>query len=53
MSVNAWMILWKIVLIGGMIIFGITALFVTYFGFLDIKKMFTVINEEHQNKENL
>ena len=47
-----WMSLWKVVLIGGLSAFFIVAVVVTIFGFLDIKKLFATLNEEHKNQEN-
>lgn len=45
---NAWMLLWKIVLIAGMILFASMAVWVTIWGAIDIKKMLKAINTEHR-----
>jgi len=45
---QAWMLLWKIVLIAGMILFGSMAVWVTIWGALDIKKMLRSIQREHE-----
>jgi hypothetical protein len=44
----AWMLLWKIVLIAGMILFGCMAVWVTIWGAFDIKEMLHSLNEEHE-----
>ncbi len=45
---NAWMLLWKIVLIAGMVLFACMAVWVTIWGAFDIKKMLQAINAEHE-----
>ena len=45
---QAWMLLWKIVLIVGMILFGLMAVWVTIWGAFDIKKMLQLLNTEHE-----
>ena len=45
---QAWMLLWKIVLIAGMILFGVMAVWVTIWGAFDIKKMLQSIQREHE-----
>jgi hypothetical protein len=45
---QAWMLLWKIVLIAGMVLFGIMAVWVTIWGAFDIKKMLQSLNAEHE-----
>ena len=45
---QAWMLLWKIVLIAGMVMFGIMAIWVTIWGAFDIKKLLQSINTEHE-----
>ena len=45
---QAWMLLWKIVLIFGMILFGLMAIWVTIWGAFDIKKLLRSINAEHE-----
>ncbi len=45
---QAWMTLWKIVLIAGMALFGLMAIWVTVCGASDIKKMLQSLNDEHE-----
>ena len=45
---QAWMLLWKIVLIVAIILFGIMAIWVTIWGAFDIKKMLQSIRREHE-----
>ena len=45
---NAWMLLWKIVLIAGIVLFGVMSVWVTIWGAIDIKKMLQSLNEEHE-----
>ena len=45
---EAWMLLWKIVLIAGMILFGCMAVWVTIWGAIDVKKMLESIKSEHE-----
>ncbi|MCF7956573.1 MAG: hypothetical protein K9M75_12285 [Phycisphaerae bacterium] len=42
------MLLWKIVLIAGIILFACMAVWVTIWGAFDIKKMLQAINSEHE-----
>ena len=49
---QAWMLLWKIVLIAGMILFGVMAVWVTIWGAFDIKKMLQSIQSEHETGSN-
>ena len=46
-----WIILWKTVLIGGLILFGGMAVWVTVGGFFDIKRLFRRLSESHQQPE--
>jgi hypothetical protein len=46
-----WVILWKIVLIGALILFGGMAVWVSIGGFFDIKRLFRRITESHQQQE--
>jgi len=39
MSIDAWMTLWKIVLIGGIGVFALLAIAVTIGGFFDVVKL--------------
>ncbi len=43
-----WIILWKAVLIVGMVLFGLMAVWVTIWGAKDIKKMLAALNTEHE-----
>lgn len=45
---DKWMILWKVVLIAGMGLFGLMAVWVTIWGAKDIKKMLAALNTEHE-----
>lgn len=45
---QGWMLLWKIVLIAGMSLFGLMAVWVTIWGAMDIKKMLQSLNIEHE-----
>jgi len=45
---QVWMLLWKIVLIAGIILFGLMAIWVTICGAFDIKKLLRSINTEHE-----
>ena len=49
---NGWMLLWKIVLIAGIALFGALAIWVTIWGAFDIKKMLEAINTEHHTGAN-
>ena len=46
-----WIVLWKIVLIGGLILFGSMAVWVSIGGFFDIKRLFARIAESHRQEE--
>lgn len=52
LSLDFWIILWKIVLIGGLILFGSMAVWVTIAGFYDIKRLFKRIAESHKEEES-
>ena len=45
---QAWMLLWKIVLIAGITLFGCMAVWVTIWGAFDIKKLLQSLNTEHE-----
>jgi len=45
---QGWMLLWKIILIAGVSLFGLMAVWVTIWGARDIKKMLKAINLEHE-----
>ncbi len=46
-----WIVLWKIVLIGGLILFGMMAVWVTIGGVFDIKRLFKRIAESHEHEQ--
>ena len=46
-----WVVLWKILLVGGLILFGAMAVWVTIGGFFDIKRLFKRITESHQQQQ--
>ncbi len=43
-----WITLWKIVLIGGMGLFALMAVWVTIGGFRDIKKLLRILRQNHE-----
>ena len=45
---QAWMLLWKIVLIAGILLFGIMAIWVTIWGAFDVRKLLQSLNTEHE-----
>lgn len=45
---NAWMMLWKFVLIGGVALFSGMAIWVSIGGYRDIKKLFKSVEESHK-----
>ena len=47
MSIEAWMILWKIVLIGGLALFAALAVLVSIGGFFDVAKLIRRLKEDH------
>jgi hypothetical protein len=46
-----WIFLWKIVLIGGLLLFGSMAVGVAVGGFFDIKRLLARIAESHRREE--
>ncbi len=48
MSVNAWMIVWKAVLVFAIGIFGLMAVWVTIAGLRDIRRLFTTLDDSHR-----
>ena len=48
MNVESWITLWKGTLIVGLSAFFVVAIVVTFFGALDIKKLFKTLDEEHE-----
>lgn len=47
MPLEYWILLWKIVLIGGVVLFTALAVVVTIGGALDIRRLFKTLREEH------
>jgi hypothetical protein len=45
-----WIVLWKTVLIGGLVLFGSMAVWVTIGGVFDIKRLFQRIAESHRQE---
>jgi len=48
---NFWILLWKVVLIAGVIMFSGMAVWVTIGGLFDIKRLFTRIEQSHKKEE--
>ena len=46
MSIEAWMTLWKIVLIGGIGLFALLAVVVTIGGFFDVLKLLAKLRQD-------
>ena len=51
LPLDFWIVLWKIVLIGALILFGSMAVWVTIGGVFDIKRLFQRIAESHQEEK--
>ena len=51
LSLQFWIILWKILLVGGLILFAGMAVWVTIGGFFDIKRLFKRIAESHEQEQ--
>ena len=47
MPLEFWILLWKVVLIGGVGLFAALAVVVTIGGALDIRRLFRTLREEH------
>jgi hypothetical protein len=47
-----WIVLWKIVLIGGVLLFGGMAVWVSIGGAFDIRRLFARIAESHKEGED-
>ena len=47
MTLQHWMLLWKIVLIGGISLFSILAVVVSIGGFFDIRRLFRKLHAQH------
>ena len=48
---NAWIILWKAVLLFSVGIFAVMAVWVTIAGLRDIKQLFVTINKSHEDEK--
>lgn len=46
-----WIMLWKIVLIGSLLLFGGMAVWVSIGGYFDIKRLFARIAESHKQQQ--
>lgn len=51
MSLASWMILWKFVLIAGVILFAALAVSVTIGGFVDIRHLFSNLRRQHAQQQ--
>ncbi len=51
MGMESWIILWKVILIGGISVFAVVAVVVSFFGFLDIKKLLKTLDAEHEQED--
>ena len=47
MSIEFWMFVWKVVLIGGVGLFALLAVVVTIGGAHDIRKLFRTLQQQH------
>jgi hypothetical protein len=47
MPLEFWILLWKVVLIGGIGLFAVLAVVVTIGGAMDIRRLFKTLREEH------
>ncbi len=50
LPLSFWILLWKIVLIGALVLFGSMAVWVTIGGFHDIKRLFAGMAKSHQQE---
>ena len=50
LPLSFWILLWKIVLIGALLLFASMAVWVTIGGFFDIKRLFAHIAESHEQE---
>jgi len=51
LPLDFWIVLWKIVLIVAVVLFGLLAVVVTIGGAYDIKRLFARIAESHRQEE--
>jgi hypothetical protein len=52
MSIDAWMTLWKVVLIGGIGLFAILAVVVSIGGFFDVIKLLASLRENAEDSDS-
>lgn len=45
-----WILLWKVVLIGGLVLFGFLSVYVTIFGARDIKHLLQTLKRAHDDE---
>ena len=48
-----WINFWTIVLVAGIVMFGILAVIVVFGGASDIRKLFRSIEQQHQSKRSM
>ena len=51
MTLQQWMLIWKIVLIGGISLFAILAVVVSIGGFFDVRRLFRTLHAQHAEHE--
>ena len=51
MELQSWITLWKVLLVGGVSLFGAMAVWVTIGGYYDIKRLFARMAEEREQEE--
>ena len=51
MEIQSWIILWKIVFVAGVSLFGGMAIWVTIGGYYDIKRLFARMAEDQKREE--
>jgi hypothetical protein len=52
MSLDSWMLLWKIILIGGIGLFATLAVVVSIGGFFDVFRLLRVLREQHAQDQH-
>ncbi len=50
LPLSFWIVLWKIVLIGALLLFASMAVWVTIGGYYDIKRLFARLAESHEQE---
>ena len=51
MSVETWILVWKVVLIGGVVLFAALAVVVTIGGAIDVRDLFRTLREQHEQQQ--